>query len=274
MNSRDDELTKIGTETTGDARETPISHGEGGVSGTETTGEKDVAAELRAETDALCASMEKAYRRAYGDMPSRSDLAELHGFQAGIRDLVNRALSSGAGARDELRRLERECERFKEVASRTKADFLNYQERARRDLDAAEETVLRGYVGELLPILDSMDLALADAQKEGSDPETIHAAVKMLAETLAQTLKVRGLERIEAAGKGFDPAVHEAVSTRPANLEQGERPNQVVEELRPGYLWKRKLLRPCQVLVTAAEDGASANAPDNQGTRATARDVQ
>ncbi len=212
----------------------------------------DPAEELLAEAENLCASLEKSFRRAF-DMPTQTDLADLHGFQATIRDLVDRALQSGAGAHDELKALTKERDHFKEAASRAKADFLNYQERARRDLAGAEESVLRGYVMDLLPILDSLELALADARKEGSDPENIKAAVEMMNTALEQTLKVRGLVRIEANGKDFDPNHHEAITTRPVDQSKGERPNQVVEEFRPGFLWKDKLLRPVQVLVTPPE---------------------
>jgi molecular chaperone GrpE len=215
--------------------------------------EENLVDTFAAESEGICRSLEKSFRRAFGDMPNRADLAELHALQAAIGDLVRRAAESGAGAQSELKKLAKERDFHKDAATRAKADFLNYQERARRDLTNAEESVLRGYVSDLLPVLDSMDLALADAKSKDADPERIRAAVEMIAEALEQVLKVRGLERIEAAGKPFDPNFHEAVSTRPADPGKSELPNQVVEELRPGFSWKGKVLRPCQVLTTESK---------------------
>lgn len=206
----------------------------------------------------ICVSLEKSFRRAYGDMPNQADLAEIHGQQAAIKDLVHRALESGAGAQDKLAKLTRERDRFQDAAVRAKADFLNYQERSRRDMDRAEESALRGYVSDLLPILDSLDLALADAKSENFDPGRFRSAVEMIATSFQQVLKVRGLERIVAAGQVFDPNLHQAVCTRPIEAAKGEGPNQVIEELRPGYTWKGKLLRPCQVLITEPKSAQAA----------------
>ena len=82
---------------------------------------------------------------------------------------------------------------------------------------------------------------------------TRREALAMIDTSLRQVMTVRGLERIDAKGKPFDPTVHEAVVKRPANDAAGEKPNHVLEELRAGYLWKGLVLRPTQVLVTDAK---------------------
>jgi molecular chaperone GrpE len=112
---------------------------------------------------------------------------------------------------------------------------------------------LRGYVSELLPILDSLELAQHDAAGEQMDPKRVKEALDMIGLSLKQALAVRGLQRIEVKGKPFDPKIHEAVAKRPADQAQGEKPGTVLEELRPGYLWKGLVLRPAQVLVSELE---------------------
>ena len=72
----------------------------------------------------------------------------------------------------------------------------------------------------------------------------------MTSQSLKQTLAVRGLERIEAKGKTFDPMCHEAIFKRPADLEKNEKLNSVAEECRAGYMWKGFILRPAQVVIT------------------------
>ena len=210
---------------------------------------------LMEEADALCGDFEKLFRRVFGEVPKAADLGEIRAQQAAIRDLVNRASAGGGGgegdASEKVQALEAERDKFKDAAARARADFLNYQGRAAKDLERAEELSLRRYVSELLPILDSLGLARHDAAGEKVDAQRVKEALEMIGTSLDQVLTVRGLERIEAKGKPFDPTVHEAVAKRPA--EAGEKPNQVVEELRPGYLWKGLLLRPAQVLVSEAE---------------------
>jgi molecular chaperone GrpE len=240
---------------------------------------------LEQELESLCASMEKFLRRALGQMPSSAELAELHAQQASVRDLFRRAQERGAQSETKLTELSAERDRFKDAAARARADFLNYQTRAANDLRRAEEQALRDFVSDLLPVLDSLDRAVRDAEqaqlpaplqeatqqqlKQASKEElgeaeaggeearqlallrVAHAAL-MMREALLQVMRVRGLERIQAVGKPFDPRLHEAVVVRPADAARNEQAGQVVEELRPGYLWKGLPLRSAQIVITSA----------------------
>lgn len=208
---------------------------------------------LADEAEAFCLDLEKFFRRAYGEVPKATDLGELRAQQATVRNLVQRASAVGGGGPDQSEKiaaLTAERDKMKDAAARSRADFLNYQSRSAKELERAEELSLRKYMSEILPILDSFDLTLHDATGEKVDLERLKDAVLMIEQSMRQTLAVRGLERIEAKGKPFDPTVHEAVAKRPA--QDGEKPNMVAEELRPGYLWKGLILRPAQVLVTEA----------------------
>jgi molecular chaperone GrpE (heat shock protein) len=138
---------------------------------------------------------------------------------------------------------EDERERLKDALLRARADFLNYQARAQNDLRRAEESALRGYVLDLLPILDALDLAAHNSANWTEELEAVRAS-------LEQTLQVHGLKRIGSAlGKPFDLATQEAIASHPADAAKGEQPGQVVAETRAGYLWKGVVLRPTQVLV-------------------------
>lgn len=211
------------------------------------------AQKLADEAEAFCADLERFFRRAFGEVPKATELGEIRAQQATVRNLVQRASSLGGESKEsgeQTAALTAERDKFKDLAARARADFLNYQSRTAKDLDRAEELSLRRYVSELLPVLDSFDLTLHDATGEKVDLHRLKDAVEMIEQSLRQTLAVRGLERIEAKGKPFDPTLHEAVAKRP--VVEGEKPNTVAEELRPGYLWKGLILRPAQVLVTEA----------------------
>jgi len=70
--------------------------------------------------------------------------------------------------------------------------------------------------------------------------------VAMIQQQLKSVLTETGLEEIDAAGKPFDPTLHEAVSQR----ETSEVPEgHVVEQLRKGYKLRERLLRPATVVV-------------------------
>jgi molecular chaperone GrpE len=223
------------------------------VAGSETP---TAASAIKDEVDALSGDIEKLFKRAYGEIPKATDLAEMRAIQATMKNLLHRALKAdnGAGSAgessasgDEIKKITEERDKLKDALARSKADFLNYQSRASKDLERAEELSLRKYVSELLPILDSLDLMKMDAAGPDANVDRLREAMEMIDTSLRQVMTVRGLERIDAKGKAFDPSIHEAVVKRPAG--EGETPNSVAEELRAGYLWKGLILRPTQVLV-------------------------
>jgi molecular chaperone GrpE len=70
--------------------------------------------------------------------------------------------------------------------------------------------------------------------------------IELINQRLFEALKKSGLERIEAAGKPFDPNLHQAVD----RVQSEELPDQtVLEEYQSGYNFKGKLLRPAMVKV-------------------------
>ena len=72
----------------------------------------------------------------------------------------------------------------------------------------------------------------------------------MIHQNLTRMLKKEGLERIDAVGKVFDPNLHEIVVRIPRNdCEEGL----VLEEVRKGFVFKGRVLRPCMVNVSCLE---------------------
>ena len=57
-----------------------------------------------------------------------------------------------------------------------------------------------------------------------------------------------GVESYDPTGERFDPAVHEAISTKPA--EDGGDSGMVVETLERGYRLDGQVLRPARVVVS------------------------
>jgi molecular chaperone GrpE (heat shock protein) len=113
---------------------------------------------------------------------------------------------------------------------------------ARRE---AEET--RGkLVQELLPVLDNLDRTIRAAQGGRSDPALLEG-VRMVRQQLESVLRGYGVERIEALGQRFDPAVHEAIGMIP--VDDPQRHGAVVHQAEPGYRMSGRLLRPARVSV-------------------------
>jgi molecular chaperone GrpE len=130
---------------------------------------------------------------------------------------------------------------------RTTADFDNFKKRAAREKQEAIKFANEGLLQKLVPVLDTLDMALAATQTaEPEAGQSLQAGIKMIGQQLKNALAEAGLEEVDAAGKPFDPNLHEAVSQR-ETLEASE--GQVIQQLRKGYKLRDRLLRPASVVV-------------------------
>lgn len=130
---------------------------------------------------------------------------------------------------------------------RTTADFDNYKKRAAREKQDAIKFANESLLEKLIPVLDAFDMALAATQNGDSKTlQSLQAGIGMVHQQLKGVLTDAGLETVDAAGKTFDPNLHEAV----AQKETSEAPEgQVVQQMRKGYKLRERLLRPASVVV-------------------------
>ena len=144
---------------------------------------------------------------------------------------------------------QRERDEYLELAKRTKADFENYRKRMAADVQAA---VARGK-GELLrdvvPVLDDLERAIqaAGLDPEGDSEDGLAHGVLLVFRSLRDSLSRNGVEAVDPKGEKFDPVVHEALSTQPAD---GVEPGVVVEVVQKGYRLGEQLIRPARVVVS------------------------
>jgi molecular chaperone GrpE len=156
--------------------------------------------------------------------------------------------------RDDMVRLEKALEderkRNEELLTSLRylqADFENYRKRVEKESREAEEYSTLGLVRQLVPVLDDLDLAAATATK--THDNGMLEGVKMVKKGMYSVLEAEGLAEINAVGKPFDPAAHEAVD-KVQGTDNAE--DLVVEEMRKGYTFKGKVLRPSAVKVQLA----------------------
>jgi molecular chaperone GrpE len=129
---------------------------------------------------------------------------------------------------------------------RLAAEFDNFRKRAARDRESAEHhgqtIVIRG----LLDALD--DLArFAHLDPSKTDVGTVVEGANLVEQKLLKSLAGHGLELVNPAGQPFDPALHEALSTSPA--ESADQDHLVAQVYQVGYVFKGVLLRPARVVV-------------------------
>lgn len=132
-----------------------------------------------------------------------------------------------------------------EMRLRMAAEMDNFQKRLKREHEEQMRYAAENVLGDLLPSLDNLDLAL----QYGSTSEVCKdmlQGVAMTRKLLLEAVAKHGLTPVGEEGEEFDPAIHEAVGfdARPELA-----PNSVARLLQRGYKLGERLLRPAKVMV-------------------------
>lgn len=148
---------------------------------------------------------------------------------------------------------------------RLAADFENFRKRTQREKEELELQIKCSVIADLLPVVDSFELARTHIQTETEAEEKIHRSYQGVYKQLVECLKRIGVSAMQAKGKPFDPNLHEAV-LREATNEHPE--GTVLEELKRGYMLGDRVLRHAMVKVAAPAEESSANDtnPTNNAT--------
>ncbi|MCX8176428.1 MAG: nucleotide exchange factor GrpE [Candidatus Bathyarchaeota archaeon] len=126
------------------------------------------------------------------------------------------------------------------------ADFENYLKRVKREIEETVDVSKGKLIQKLLDVVDNLELAL----KIGLESKNLDALIRGVELTLNEfksILEEEGLTSIKALGEKFNPNIHEAVG----HVEVSNSPEDVVvEELRKGYMFKGKVIRPAMVKIS------------------------
>jgi len=154
---------------------------------------------------------------------------------------------------EQVAALEAERDEHLNDLKRVAAEFENYRKRVARDQESLVARAHERLVKELLPVLDDLERALAAAEEH--QEAKLEEGVRLVHRELADALEREGLAEIETNGH-FDPHVHEALLSQPADAEEGS----VIEVVQKGYRLGDRVVRPARVVVAAPK-------PEDDGGR-------
>lgn len=141
-----------------------------------------------------------------------------------------------------------ERDKYLELARRTQAEFENYQKRVRRDSETDRKYAVAPILGDLLPVLDNLERALQSPPTDEASSQFVEG-IRLLYKQWQGVLAKYGVQQIQAVGQPFDPNLHEAIMQQPS---ADYPPMTVLAETRSGYVLHDRVLRPAQVIVSAA----------------------
>jgi molecular chaperone GrpE len=129
---------------------------------------------------------------------------------------------------------------------RLAAEFDNYRKRVERERSEAFVRAQAALLERLLEPLDDLQ-RIADFDPATTASLALHEGAEMVERKFLRAMESAGLEVVEAEGKDFDPAVHEALTTVPAASPEDD--DTVAQVFQKGYRFKGLLLRPARVVV-------------------------
>ncbi len=180
-----------------------------------------------------------------GAIPEAASAPEAGGTEA----VTTPAADPDSQLKNDLAAARSELERCQDRFLRKAAEFDNYRKRMEKEKLESVALAKSSVLAEFLPLADACQRALEslNGAEENGSLEQYREGVRLLYKQLTAVLSRLGVVPLEAQGQEFDPHLHEAV-TREETAEHDD--NIVLLELRRGYLFNDRLLRPAQVKVS------------------------
>ena len=166
-----------------------------------------------------------------GQPAQQTERPEAAGPGAEEHDLATRLAEAEARA----------AEHF-DAFARARAEMENIRKRAQEDVAKAHKYGIESFAESLLPVKDSLEMAL---KAEAPTVESIREGVEATLKLLGTVFERNKLIEIDPAGQKFDPNQHQAISMVPGASANPPVPaNHVVNVLQRGYLINDRVLRP------------------------------
>lgn len=182
------------------------------------------------------------------------------GIDVGQKEEKNSAANTAALAHleSQLKEAEQKATEAENLYKRMAADFENYRKRVDREREEFQALGMQKAFETILPALDDLEMATSKLT-EKTESKVMFDSLKMVFSRLNRCLEMVGIKQMTVVGEVFDPRLHEPVQEVPTR----EVPDGcVAQQLRAGWMFKEKILRPALVNVaTTPGDEEEAPAP-------------
>ena len=130
---------------------------------------------------------------------------------------------------------------------RMQADMDNLRKRLIREHEKTRLRALERFMGDLLPVRDSLERGLEAASDPAATVEALMEGKQLIMKMLNKAMGDHGLKTIDPAGEVFDPEKHEALTMMTSDQHDE---NTVIDVVEKGYQLHDRLIRPAKVVVS------------------------
>ena len=151
------------------------------------------------------------------------------------------------GLESELQAAQIEAVEARQDMLRMQADMDNLRKRLIREHEKTRLRALERFMGDLLPVRDSLERGLEAASDPAATVEALTEGKQLIMKMLTKAMGDHGLKTIDPVGEAFDPEKHEALTMM--TLDQYDE-NTVIDVIEKGYQLHDRLIRPAKVVVS------------------------
>lgn len=142
--------------------------------------------------------------------------------------------------------LQKKCDDFEDKYLRAEAEMANMHTRFKKEQEKLLRYDGQSLAKDVLPVIDNLNRALQIEVTDDASKQ-LKRGIELVFNDMEKALKANNVTKIEALGQVFDPALHQAVKSVPAEKEQ--KNETVIEVFQDGYMLKDRVLRPAMVVV-------------------------
>ncbi|MDH3902197.1 MAG: nucleotide exchange factor GrpE [Xanthomonadales bacterium] len=147
----------------------------------------------------------------------------------------------------ELQAAQIEATEARQDMLRMQADMDNLRKRLIREHEKTRLRTLERFMGDLLPVRDSLERGLEAASDPAATVEALTEGKQLIMKMLNKAMGDHGLKTIDPAGETFDPEKHEALTMMTSDQHDE---NTVIDVIEKGYQLHDRLIRPAKVVVS------------------------
>ena len=145
----------------------------------------------------------------------------------------------------------------KDSVIRAKAEVDNVRRRAAQDVEKARKFALEKFAAELLPVVDNLERAIANIDKEDEAQKALAEGVELTLQSFLSGVEKFGVKAVDPQDQPFNPEFHQAMSMQEV---PGVAPNTVIAVMQKGYELNGRLIRPAMVMVSKAAPAVDTSA--------------
>ena len=137
----------------------------------------------------------------------------------------------------------------KDLVVRAKAHAQNEIRKAGLDAENKVKRTLKRFTEALLPVADSLEMAVSHIDKENEALAKMAEGVELTLKSMIDSFAKVGIVQMNPVGEQANPERHQIVSQQKI---EGKAANEVVVVMQKGYEYNGQVIRPAMVMVASA----------------------